>query len=436
MKNPIEWSLLYGAIPALLTALGCCSLVYLAARRRGHWYSRTVPLIVVGTVLVVVLIQWLVDDVWHPFAGTLPITVLTWTGVTAGTLGLGVARLHSSSGLGRLLTACAVVLVILMALNHVNTFFGYYPNLRDALGLPFTNEISATQAMRPGGGDPATGSGPSLPAKWKSPNDLPKTGRVVEVSIPGTVSKFEARAAWLYLPPAYLTPQRALLPVLELIGGQPGTSRDWLNSNDLSGVMDRFASHHDGLAPVVVMPDALGSFWANPLCINSQLGQSDTYLAVDVPNWVRTHLTVDQNTATWAVGGGSFGGTCAWQLAVAHPHLFPTFMDFSGVYEQLRGTLQQTIDAAFNGDIRKFSVVNPAQILVHHERPDTWAVIGAGRTDSYYIDEVERTAASCRRAGMHVHFLTVPGGHDGQTFETLLADSMKWLAQRDGILPS
>lgn len=60
-------------------------------------------------------------------------------------------------------------------------------------------------------------------------------------------------------PPAYLTPERPLLPVLEMIGGQPGSSHDWLDGNDLSGVMDRFPSQHGGLAPVGVMPDAFGS---------------------------------------------------------------------------------------------------------------------------------------------------------------------------------
>lgn len=71
------------------------------------------------------------------------------------------------------------------------------------------------------------------------------------------------------------------------------------------------------------------------MCINSRLGQSDTYLSVYVPDWVRTHLHVGENTATRVVGGGSFGGTCARQLAVYHPQLFPTFLDFSGLYEQL-----------------------------------------------------------------------------------------------------
>lgn len=433
MKNPLDWSLLYGVIPVLLTALGALSLAYLTIRPRRHWYSRIIPVVLLFSGAVVVTARWLVVDVWHPFGGPLPTTVLTWTGVTIAAVSLGVARLGSSRWRPRLLTTCAVVLVTLMALNNVNTFFGYYPNLRDALGLPPPNEISAANAAVLDGHSVATPTGESLVASWKPPRDLPKTGKVVEVDIPGNVSHFQARSAWLYLPPAYLTARRPLLPVLELIGGQPGTSRDWLDGG-LSEVMDKFASQHDGLAPVVVMPDALGSFWADPLCMNSRLGQSDTYLTVDVPNWIRRHLAVDEDTRFWAVGGGSFGGTCAWQLAVLHPTLFPTFIDMSGVFQQSAGTLQQTIDAAFGGNARRFAAVNPVQILAHHTRTMTWATITAGSTDTYYLENQERTAALCRKAGMHVRWLAIPGGHTFEFFSTIVAESMTWLGHRDNIL--
>jgi len=445
MRNPFDWSLLHGFVPALLTVFGGCAIAYLVARRRRHWYSRTVPIVLSCSVAVALLAWWLVVYVWHPFSGPLPVTVITWTGFAVAGLGLGLARMRSSRWRVRLLTGCAVVVVVLMSLNHVNTFFGYYPNLRDALGLSFNNEISSAQAAALGGthdspSETASTSSQrptrSLLTAWKPPKDLPQNGKVVEVDIPGTLSKFQARAAWLYLPPAYLVKNRPLLPVLELIGGQPGDSRDWLNGNDLAGVMDRFAADHHGLAPVVVMPDALGSFWGNPLCINSRLGQADTYLSVDVPNWARANLHINPDTRTWAVGGGSFGGTCAWQLAVFHPRTFPTFLDFSGVYEQLEGTLQDTINAAFGGNARKFAEVNPAQILIHHKRPELWATLGVGASDTYYVKQIESTSKLCRRAGIHVRLIKVPGGHDGQMFATLLTNSMRWLGQRDGILKS
>ena len=57
--------------------------------------------------------------------------------------------------------------------------------------------------------------------------------------------------------------------------------------------MDRFVKAHHGLAPVVVVPDATGSQFADPLCLNSARGNVDAYLALDVPTWIGAHLSVD-----------------------------------------------------------------------------------------------------------------------------------------------
>ena len=73
--------------------------------------------------------------------------------------------------------------------------------------------------------------------------------------------------------------------------------------------MDRFAAAHDGLAPLVIVPDLTGSALGNTLCLDSRLGAADTYLARDVPAWAATTLQVD--SGRMAVGGFSFGGTCA-----------------------------------------------------------------------------------------------------------------------------
>ncbi|WP_407812297.1 alpha/beta hydrolase-fold protein, partial [Staphylococcus aureus] len=92
------------------------------------------------------------------------------------------------------------------------------------------------------------------------------------VTIAGTVSGFSARDAEIYLPPAYFTNPRPELPVLVLLAGQPGAPEDWLQGGRLVQTMDTYAAAHSGLAPVVVVADGTGSELANPLCVDSQLG--------------------------------------------------------------------------------------------------------------------------------------------------------------------
>ena len=123
-----------------------------------------------------------------------------------------------------------------------------------------------------------------------------------------------------------------------MLSGQPGNPGDWLDGGQLAARMDAYAAAHKGLAPVVVMPDSLGSELANPVCLDSSLGNVATYLTVDVPGWIRKHLQVDTEPSSWAIGGLSAGGTCSLQMALTAPQVYPTFVDISGQAEPTLGT--------------------------------------------------------------------------------------------------
>jgi len=117
--------------------------------------------------------------------------------------------------------------------------------------------------------------------------------------------------------------------------------------------MNDFAAAHNGIAPIVVSRDPLGSTTVDPLCANSSLGQLDTYLSKDVPAAIKQQLRVDPAPRHWAIGGFSYGGTCSIQLATNHPDIYPTFIDISGELEPTLGSHQQTVDTAFGGDRRR-----------------------------------------------------------------------------------
>jgi len=77
----------------------------------------------------------------------------------------------------------------------------------------------------------------------------------------------------VYCPPAYFADNSEPPPGLVLTAGQPGDPRDWLAGDRLQSLMGGFAAHHSGLAPVVVVPDALGAQQANLICVDSSLGR-------------------------------------------------------------------------------------------------------------------------------------------------------------------
>ncbi len=215
-----------------------------------------------------------------------------------------------------------------------------------------------------------------------------------------------------------------------LVPGQPGGPDDWLLAGRLADVADAFAAAHDGLAPVVVVPDSTGSPFGNPLCLDSRLGAAETYLADDVPEWVAAHLQV---SGRLAIGGFSFGGTCALQLAVRRPDVYPTFLDISGQAEPSLGDHARTVQDAFGGDEDAFRLVEPLAELAGKRYPTSAGWLAVGRDDPDFRPQDEQVAAAARAAGMQVTLDEPPGGHSWSMASDALGRALPWIAARTGL---
>lgn len=434
MAGLLDASLSSGPLQLALVVAGVAAAAFLLARRSHRWWTRTVPAVVLVAAALTALLAVLVDLVWQPFPDPLPVPVLLLAGAVLAAIGLAVCGMRGRRAPGRVGALLAVLLVTAACLQWVNAAYGAFPTLRSAMGLPAPNEVPFAQvAAREQ--VVAAPPGQPLSAVWRPPAGLPATGVVAEVPIPATASGFAARPAWLYLPPAYLARPRAQLPVLVLLSGQPGSPDDWLNGGRLAERMDAFAAAHDGLAPVVVLPDNLGGPLADPLCMDSRLGNVATYLSVDVPAWIRGNLQVDPDAAAWAIGGLSAGGTCALQMAVTAPQVYPTFLDISGEAEPTLGDRATTVRAAFGGDDAAFAAVNPLDVLAGKAFPGTAGFLVAGRDDTEYGPQAQRVFDACRAAGMDVQLRVEPGGHTFEVWGPGLTDALPWLATRLGITP-
>ncbi|MHA6621100.1 alpha/beta hydrolase [Pseudonocardia sp. DLS-67] len=430
----LDAPLLSGPAQVLVGLAGVAGGLFLLLRPSRRWWTRTVPAVLVVAAALTALLAVLVDQVWQPFPDALPMSVLLLAGAVLAAVGLAATGMRGRRWPGRAGAVVAVLLVVLGSAEGMNVVYREYPTLRTALGLPAVDEIPFTQIpLR----EQVIGARSGLPlsAIWRPPAGMPAAGVVTEVPIPAPKSGFAARPAWLYLPPAYLARPRAQLPVLVLLSGQPGSPDDWLDSGALAQRMDAFAAAHDGLAPVVVMPDHLGAPLNNPLCMDSRLGNVATYLSVDVPAWIRDTLQVDPDPSGWAIGGFSNGGTCSLQMAVTAPAVYPTFVDISGEDEPTLGDHAATVQAAFGGDEAAFAAVNPLDVLARQQFPDTAGFLVAGEQDTVYLPQARRVLAACQAAGMDVQLDLKPGGHNWEVWGPGLEDSLPWLATRLGMTP-
>jgi S-formylglutathione hydrolase FrmB len=429
-----------GPLFVAITVIGACALSFLVAsdRRSLRWW--TVLAAAVGSVVIVALGRYVVDDVLQPWPERLTWPTLVWAEIAflgVVVMGLRITGLRERAGRGwrlRVAWVAAGVLVFAWGLNNVNRDYGYLPTVGALIGRPPANTVTLPPPppvapiveieQLPEVGLP-------LEQTFTPPPDMPANGKVVaDTPIPGMLSGFNARPAWLYLPPAYFTPNPPPLPVLVLIAGQPGVPRNWIDGGRVAGTMDAFAARHHGLAPIVVVPDPLGSTLANPLCMDSRLGMTETYLSRDVPLWVKQNLSVNPDPSAWAIGGFSFGGTCALQLAVRAPDVFRTFVDISGQDEPTLGNHAKTVQAAFGGDEAAFRLVNPADVMAHQTFPDTVGYFAAGVQDVGVVAALHRLDDEAVRSGMHTGWVEVPGLHSWVMAAQALELCMPRLAER------
>lgn len=436
----LDLSVVSGPVPVAVLVAGLAALAGLAARRGRSWWLRVVPLAVVVGGVCAAVVALVVDVLWRPFPDPLPWVALLWTGLAVAALTLAVARFRlapPSGGIASLLLpSAAAALVVVTGLSQVNQLYYAYPTLRSALGLAPTQQVPIhTVAPR----QPQVVTAPPgtpLAGVWTAPAGMPSRGAVSEVPVPGTVSGFTARPAWVYFPPAYLASPRALLPVLVLVAGQPGAPRDWVDGGQLVQTMDAFAAAHSGLAPVVVVADPLGSQLAQTLCVDSPRGRAFTYLTVDVPAWIRSTLQVDPDSTRWTIGGLSSGGTCALQLAVNAPSVYPTFLDLSGPEAPTVGSVRRTVNDFFGGNMAAYRQVNPLDVLASGRLPPGAlagaVVVGAG--DRRYGPDARRVRDALLAAGMDTRYLELPGGHSWQVWAEALRRLLPFVAARGGLV--
>ncbi|WP_040714314.1 alpha/beta hydrolase [Nocardia takedensis] len=425
----LDLPLLAGPVPTLLSVVAMAALAWLLVRPVPARRVSVTGCLVIAAASTAVAGR-LVTDVWELFpAEDLEPETYFWSGFAVFAIVLATTRIPVRPR-GRTLTVLAATIVVAASANQINTEFQAYPTLRAAIRSPHPSEI-AFDRITSAASLPRT-EGP-VETRWQPPPDLPAAGRITHARIPGTRSGFRARTAEIYLPPAYFTDPRPLLPVLVLLPGQPGSPQDWLVSGSLVSTMDTFAARHRGLAPIVVVADGTGGLWNNPLCADTRRARAATYLGVDVPDWIRANLAVDPDPAAWAVAGASYGATCAIQLALTAPETYPTFLSMSGESRPSLGSPTRTLEEGFDGDTAAFARADPLALLRTRPYPRTAGVVAVGDQDTDTIPESRTIATALTAAGAQIRYRQPPGGHDWRVWSNTLRLELPWLARRTGL---
>lgn len=323
------------------------------------------------------------------------------------------------------------VVGIILSLALVNNFYNFYPTLYSIFGND-TKKLLAIQ-----------GNITKYITKVKTENktlegDLYNSnvysGTVSSITVPGTLSGFNPRPEWVYLPPIANSNSTVKLPVVVLLPGYPGLTSNWLDGG-LKKTMDQFAFAHHGITPIVVVADDTGSVSNDTECVDSPRGNIETYLTKDVPNYVKAHYNVMTDSSHWAIGGLSMGGMCSLMLALRHTDTYGNFLDFSGEIAPEVGSRTVTIDTLFGGSVKNWQEHQPFFLLDHN--PKKYVGMGAymtiGRSDGGgLISGMDTLFFKLKAAGVETIYERINGEHTFKVWETSFRMALPWLSNKLG----
>lgn len=419
MNAILNTAVLDGPVPVALYVVALALAVYLLVRKpgRGRLVASAIG-ILVGTLAAIV--TFVVSNVTNAFGEQLQIEILWWAIAAFGAVGLALANLWHSRWWRKVIAALAVPVFIAAGAVGINAVFGLNATVADMLGISVKHPIalpvshpnptsSAAPAWTPGNGS-------SLYAAWRPPADMPKLGRQGTVTIPATESGFRARPAGLYLPPAALVRDAPELPLVILMMGYPGNP----SPDRVSAVVDQYQQKHEGLAPIVLVADQVGT-QGDPTCADSKLyGNAQTYITKDVVDWAKANLHIIQDPKYWAIMGYSNGGGCAIKYGALMPTTFGNIVDISG--EPFPGSVHPNLalQRIFQGNRAAFEASKPMNIMRKAPKgayDGINAVFTYGAEDPKYGPDQKVVSAFARSVGMNVTLTSIPGAvHVGPAF--------------------
>jgi S-formylglutathione hydrolase FrmB len=336
-------------------------------------------------------------------------------------------------------TVANVVSCLLLALILLNGYYHYYPTFYSLIGhnqstLASLSSDGQVILQYSANGKPVTSNNSTLESSLYSSSLTPTQGRLYSTSIPGKLSKFHARNAWVYVPAiANADPNALNLPVLVLLAGSPGAPSDWLHGISLVSTMDTFAKQHHGITPIIVVPDDTGTQLNDTECVNSPRGNVETYLTQDVPDYIKAHFPVSNNPSNWAIGGLSMGGTCSVMLSLIHPNVYQDFLDIGGESGPTLNTQDATIQTLFHGSVADWQAHQPSYLLAHRQVKGIGGFFASGNADDpVTVSETKQLYLSAKQAGISTVYETVEGPHTFNVFSQIFKDALPWMSNRIG----
>lgn len=339
----------------------------------------------------------------------------------------------------RLLAAClAFIPAMLFGVAAINKYYGYYQTWggvvadftsRGVQNIPNTPVLGASSAQR----------FDHLLGTMLNDQHAALSGAEIGLQVTGADSRI-SRKAIIYLPPQYFQKRYASyrFPVIELIHGQPGEPQNWLEVLNVQSTLQKLVAAHRAQPVVLVIPDVNGGRAISLQCLNQAGGVADdTFVAVDVPNFVAARLRVQRPGRAWGIAGYSEGGFCTANLALRHPLRYGFAGILSGYFRPMANRVRYShvvkhVDP-FRGNAQRRRLNSPLDILrqlpTGSQIPEFW--VGAARGSRSDVLNAAAFVSLLRAQHPATPFVITPdGAHNAVAWRSMIPPMLQWMTSR------
>jgi enterochelin esterase-like enzyme len=224
---------------------------------------------------------------------------------------------------------------------------------------------------------------------------------------------------YVYLPAEYNRSPHTEFPVIEATHGYPGTAVTWLRKLRVQHYLDAEIAAGRMAPTVVVFPMQTPKALLDTECTNLVSGpQSETYLTVDVPAYVRTHFHVRTDRGGWGLIGYSAGGFCTNNLLLRHADHYVAGASLSG-YASAGIKVGDGSENTYN---------NPAWRLQHLPQPGVSLYLAWADDDKITRRDSLRLASLAHAPVLVTTATVAHGGHSHAVWQEMEAPAFDWLS--------
>ncbi|MFC8723043.1 alpha/beta hydrolase [Kitasatospora sp. NPDC057198] len=265
---------------------------------------------------------------------------------------------------------------------------------------------------------------PTGPAAQFSTARDTKAGPILMTTLTGAKSGVSGKV-WVWLPPQYDDPAYAKtgFPVLTLYaGGQSAGYNTWTDDQlPIQEVDQQLVAEGRAHPFIMIMPvQNLDSHESKALECADIPGQPKigTWMAEDIPDFVRANFRTVKGRDGWAVMGASTGAFCSAKLALQHPEVFKAAVPIDGYWNP---------DSPLWKGHEQERLANSPDQLIGAGTADVRMLATAGGANAYETRLVKNWVAKAK-APTTVEYYEQPGGkHLTSDFKKMIPTTLEWL---------